>query len=100
MSNASNRYDGGYLVVGLGMSAALLTMGVREVSRISDQPLIGLLQRVLMLFILPGLIASMGLAGNSHAFSLFVAAVVNGLFYALWGLLVRAVFRKIKNRNK
>ncbi len=69
----------------VGIIAALLTLSLytvgSQVSGKTGQVLAGLL--------FPGLLGSMALAGNVHAFSLWVAAAFNGIFYCslTWAVL-------------
>jgi hypothetical protein len=93
-------YRGIYVGAVTGTLAAVLTMDVRHVSMISDQWLVGSIQRVLMIFILPGLIAAAGVAGNSHAFSLIVSAVINGVIYFTVGWLLYFVVARTKRQRK
>jgi hypothetical protein len=49
---------------------------------------------------LPGLLGSMLVAGNAHAFSLWIAAILNGIFYCglCWVIcaLSNALLRKMR----
>jgi len=78
---------------------AVLTMAVQPLLRLSDHPFVHVLQIVLGVLILPGLIASTGVAGNIHAFSLFVAAVINAFIYSLLGWLLFSMVARIKRRR-
>ncbi len=49
--------------------------------------------------LVPGLIASMAIAGNVHAFPLGVAAIVNFVFYFLLCWTAGALIRKLLRRR-
>lgn len=53
--------------------------------------------RILIVLVLPGMIGSMAIGQNVHAFSIAIAAVVNGAFYA--GLTWLAFFIRAKTRQ-
>lgn len=54
----------------------------------------------IIIFLFPGLLGSMALSGNVHAFSLRTAAILNGFFYfgAIWAIGTVAV--SIKRRRR
>ncbi len=99
MTDRANGDKGFFLGIGLGTLAAVLSMAVPEIAIISDQPLIGVIQEILMLVIIPGLIGSAGASGNSHAFSLLVAALINGLFWMVFGWLLYFILARIRGRR-
>ena len=75
-----------YFAVPIGLVFAALSFGLEKLpERFVD-------------LLLPGLFASMAVSGNVHAFPLWPAAIVNGLFYfgVAWAgliLLTKAVTR-------
>jgi hypothetical protein len=60
----------------IGIIAALLTLGLENFDSLSFG-----LGRILSGVVSPGLLGSMAVAGSAHAFSLWVAATFNGIFY-------------------
>jgi len=56
-----------------------LTFAVGSLSLRSEHTTLAALQALLMVLIMPGLLGAAGLAGNSHAFALAPAAVINAL---------------------
>ena len=63
-----------------GFLTGCSTFGVGPLSSISDNRVLGLGQKCVMLLLLPGLIGSGAVVGNVHAFSLALAACINFLF--------------------
>jgi hypothetical protein len=59
----------------VGIIAALLTLGLYLNSLSFGS------SRIISGVVFPGLLGSMAVAGNAHAFSLWVAAAFNGIFY-------------------
>ena len=51
-----------------------------------------------MCLLIPGLIGSMTVSGNVHAFHLWVAAVINGLFY--FGLVKFIYWLRARSKRK
>ncbi|HUD23016.1 MAG TPA: hypothetical protein VMQ60_09255 [Acidobacteriaceae bacterium] len=82
--------------VGGLLAAASLT--VQQLSSISDNAVLGITQEAVMCLLIPGLIGSMVVSGNVHAFHLWVAAVINGLFY--FGLVKFIYWLKIRSKRK
>jgi hypothetical protein len=61
------------------LSAATVAIGRFAV--LSDNPAIDAAQKTVMVLLLPGLIGVMAVAGNIHAYDLWLAAVINGVIY-------------------
>jgi len=78
---------------------ALLSFDVGQLSTISANPVIGIMQEILMVFIVPGLIGSAGISGNVHAFALWPAALINGLLYFGIASGILAISAKIASRD-
>jgi hypothetical protein len=76
--------------------AALLTLGLENFGSLSSGAAGGILTGVLF----PGLLGSMAIAGNVHAFSLWFAAAFNGILYCglIWVALslFTAISRKFR----
>jgi hypothetical protein len=60
---------------------AVLTLDLGKLSVISANPWLGGVQRCLVCLLFPGMFGAMAIAGNVHAWSLWVASGLNGLFY-------------------
>jgi len=71
----------------LGVFVGGLTLSISRLSLLSDNHLLAMLQRSLLMIILPGIIVSEILGGNVHAWHLWIAVVMNLLLYALIGWL-------------
>jgi hypothetical protein len=54
----------------------------------------------LVFILIPGLIASMAVSGNVHAFPLWIAALVNFGFYFLICLGLGKIVKSIRKRSK
>jgi tetratricopeptide (TPR) repeat protein len=67
---------------------------MHAIERGSPNPVIDAICTLLTLLLLPGLIGSMGVGGNMHAFSLVVAAIINGSIYFGIGWLLCALFTR------
>jgi hypothetical protein len=72
----------------VGGVQALLTLNLEKLSTISNNPFLGGVQRCLVSLLLPGMFGSMAMGGNVHAWSLWVAAGLNGIIY--FGLILFA----------
>jgi hypothetical protein len=86
-----------YLAVAAGALSGGLTLAVEELAVISENPILGAAQHVLFYLLFPGMLGSMAVSGNVHAFQLWVAAAINGLIYfgVAW-LMGRLVARLIR----
>ena len=76
-----------YLGVLPGAVIGGLTLLVEKFASISANPMVGIIQRAVMILILPGLIGSTIISNNVHAFSLTVAAILNAIIYSAIGVL-------------
>lgn len=85
-----------------GVLLGSLTFAVGPLSTISSNPLLGSIQKVLMVFLFPGLIGAMAFGGNVHAFSLLPGAIINALFHfsACWLLVGIAARLKAKAKSR
>jgi hypothetical protein len=64
-----------------------LTLSIQRLSVISENPIIGAAQSFIFVLIMPGILGSMGIGGNAHAWHLWIAAAINGLIYLGLGWL-------------
>lgn len=74
---------------------AVLTGAVSTIVGMSD-PVGAAVKPVLMTLIIPGLLGSAIIGGNIHAFSLGVAAVINGVLYFVLGWLLYGLWIKLR----
>ena len=83
----------------LGGVQAILTFNLEGLSATSDNPFLGGVQRCLVSLLLPGMFGSMAMGGNVHAWSLWVAAGLNGVIYfgLIW-IAVHFASRFVKRR--
>jgi hypothetical protein len=78
--------------MGVGIIAALLSVSISH-SWFSN---LGDAAAILIVVLFPGILGSVVIAQNAHAFSRWVAAGINGIIYFLIALIVfRAVSRRI-----
>jgi len=83
----------------LGGVLAILTLNLEKLSATSDNPFLGDVQRCLVALLLPGMFGSMAMGGNVHAWSLWVAAGLNGVIYfGLVWVASRLASRLVKGR--
>jgi len=87
------------LAVATGVAFALLSFDVGQLSWASANPVIGAVQWILMVLIIPGLIGSAGISGNVHAFALWPAALINGVLYFGIASGILAITAKIASRD-
>lgn len=80
----------------VGIIAALLTLSLYTVGSLSW----GKAGQALAGIVFPGLLGSTAIAGNAHAFILWVAAAFNGIFYCCltWAalILLTAISRRFR----
>jgi tetratricopeptide (TPR) repeat protein len=88
------------VAAGWGLLIGSLTFAVGPISSISENPILGIAQEVLMVLLLPGLIGAGAISGNIHAFYLAPGALINALFnFGLSWLLLAVVGRLIGTRK-
>jgi hypothetical protein len=58
-----------------------LTLSIQRLSVSSENPIIGAVQSSIFALIMPGILGSMCVSGNAHAWYLWIAAAINGLIY-------------------
>jgi hypothetical protein len=74
-----------------GFVTALLTVSLEH----SASPSFGDAGFVVMAALLPGLLGSIAIGGNAHAFSLWIAAGINCIFYSLLVWMISGISRRI-----
>jgi hypothetical protein len=78
-----------------GTAAVVLTIGLESRAAMS----MGFSSlRAMSLIALPGLIGSMAIAGGVHAFSLWIAAILNGLLYFGLSWAAASLFNSIRKK--
>lgn len=88
------------IAAGWGLLIGSLTFAVGPISSISENPILGIAQEVLMVLLPPGLIGAGAISGNVHAFYLAPGALINALFnFGLSWLLLAVVGRLIGTRK-
>jgi hypothetical protein len=81
------QYRNVYLAALPGVLMGGLTLLVDKFASISADPLIGVIQKTVMILVIPGLIGSTIISNNVHEFSLVLAAIINTIAYFALGLL-------------
>jgi hypothetical protein len=82
------------LIIGIVMGVATLF-----IQKATSVPAIYYLERVVIIFILPGLLTAMAVGGNIHAFAFWPAVAVNGLLYFVVAWLILRLFCRKKQRQ-
>ena len=87
------------IFVGVTLAALFgtLTAMIQRVAAISPNWLVGAIQRAAIVLLLPGLIGSMAIGGNVHAFSLPAACAINMLVYFGVGFLLEKLLGRTTN---
>jgi len=83
--------------VAFGGVLAVLTLNVEHLSVISRNPFWAGVQHAVFMLLLPGMFGAMAVKGNAHAWSLWLAAALNGAIYfgVVWVLIrVGASFQR------
>ena len=68
------------IALAVGIIAAALTLSLYT-PLMGSEPLMGSAGRVLSTVLFPGILGSVAVAGNAHAFSLGMGAAINFVFY-------------------
>jgi hypothetical protein len=82
------------LIIGIVMGVATLS-----IQKSTSVPAIYYLERVVIIFIMPGLLTAIAIGGNIHAFALWPAVAVNALLYFVVASLVLRLFCRKKQRQ-
>lgn len=75
----------------LGGLLGCLTFAIPKLSLISENPVVGTVQRCVFALVLPGIMGAEAASGNVHAWSMWLAAALNMSIYftigwlACWG---------------
>ena len=86
------------LPVFVGCAFGSLTLALQSSSFLSAYPTISMGMRSIVVLLMPGLIGSMAFAGNVHAFSLWIAAIINAIFYFLLSAIALRLSEKLIRR--
>ena len=71
-----------------------MSLFMEQLSLLSASALVATIQKLGMILLFPGLLASMAFGGNVHAFSLVTAAIFNALIYfCIAWLIFRLIFK-------
>ena len=81
-------------ILGLLFAGLTTAIGKLNGSSANPHPLLEPVKWTITVLLLPGLIGSMGVSNNVHAFSLAVAAFINGVVYFVVGWLLCAIFTR------
>ena len=84
----------------LGGIFGCLTLAVPKLSSISENPVVGGVQKGLFSLLVPGIIGAGAVSGNVHAWPLWMAAAINMLIYFVAGWLACwAVMELLRRRT-
>jgi hypothetical protein len=74
----------------IGGAQAGLTLSLEKLSVVPEGSGLGRVQQFFITLLSPGMFGAMLLGNNVHAWSLWVAAIINGLFYfgVAWGVFL------------
>jgi hypothetical protein len=79
---------------------ASLTLSIEGLGAPSEVPFIGDPRPLLVTLLFPGMLGSMAVSGNAHAWHLWVAALINGLIYFVLGWIGSRVTASLFRRAK
>jgi hypothetical protein len=89
-----------WIAAAVGALIGALTFAVGPISTISQNPILGVAQKFLMILLLPGLIGSSAISGNVHAFPLAPGALINALFNFCSSWLLLALVGRLRGPRK
>jgi|SRR5580658_2958877 ABC-type transport system involved in multi-copper enzyme maturation permease subunit len=81
----------------LGLVPAILTLAVEHIDP-SSNPIVNGIQGAGMVLLFPGILGSIAVSGNAHAFHLWVAAVCNFVLYFLLCWAIAAFIGGLRRR--
>jgi hypothetical protein len=88
------------IAIAFGGFFGALTMALEQLSWFSGNPVVEAAMPALIGLIFPGILGSMAVSGNAHAFHLWVAAGINGLLYfGLAWVVLRLIASFVKWRR-
>ncbi len=99
-SETGSTSHGTILALVVGGSFAAASLAIEQLSSISANPIVGFVQNLVMCLIVPGLVGSMAVSGNVHAFHLWIVAAINGLLYFVLAKLIVSLASSLKRRGK
>ena len=86
------------IATALAIVPAVLTLVLEQIGGPSSNPIANSIQAAAIGFLIPGMIGSMAVSGNVHAFHLWVAALFNFVIYFLvcWAIvsLIGRIYRR------
>ena len=82
----------------LGLVPAIVTLAVEHIAHPSTNPLVYEIQGAALVLLFPGMLGSMAVSGNVHAFHLWVAAVCNFVLYFLLCWAITALIGRLRWR--
>lgn len=90
------------ILVGIvvGCLAAALTFDVHILSKLSSIELFDMVQFCGRVLVVPGVLLSIAITGNTHAFPLWIAALGNFAFWVAVCWLLGALFAKLEERRR
>lgn len=88
------------IAAGWGLLLGSLTFAVGPISTISQKPILGAIQKFLMISLLPGLIGAGAVGGNMRAFPLAPGALINALLNFCSSWLVLALIGRFRGTRK
>jgi len=80
----------------VGILAAALTFSLNSVVQLSSSPLISAIQFLGRVLLVPGVLLSMAISGNSHNFPLWLAALGNFGFWLAFARMMGALVKKVR----
>ena len=86
------------IAAALGIVPAVLTLMMEHISDPSSNPIAFAIQGVVVVLLFPGMLASMAVSGNVHAYHLWVASIANFVIYFLVCWAVVALIGKVYRR--
>jgi hypothetical protein len=92
---------GGLFALLFGGLLACLTLAIERLSAPTQIPIVGDPRPILFALLGPGILGSMAISGNAHAWHLWIAAGINGIVYfGLGWLIIRLIARLFGRKQR
>jgi len=80
------------VAIGLGCAFAILTLEIEKITGVSAR------SKFALTLLFPGILGSIAIGGNAHAFHLWIAAAWNFIFYFLLSWVIIALAGRVRRR--
>jgi len=80
----------------IGCTFGALTFAIRDLSVLSSNSIVAIVQQLMSNLLWPGLICAFAASGNIHAWPLWIAAVGNFIFYFSITWAINVLWRRVR----